>query len=217
VRRPGRGGGGGGARGGAGGAGARRRRAGVVRRSRAPCRRGGRGVTELSRRARRAWGEGAFPTAGTARRLVPAALVTEGMAVAITGILIGISGGSAVGGSSRREASPRFGSWASDRCVRVPGENRTRGQGWSPNGAPWLQLVAIGGKSRGGRNCRNKPKPLPPVATSCRSERMVRRGSTVRVRQRALVRGKSPEIGDFCCLTQHRSNGTTPDRQPAEK
>jgi hypothetical protein len=26
---------------------------------------------------------------------------------------------------------------------------------------------------------------------------MVRRGSTVRVRQRALVRGKSPEIGDF--------------------
>ena len=33
-----------------------------------------------------------------AQRLVPAALVTEGMAVAITGILIGISGGSAVGG-----------------------------------------------------------------------------------------------------------------------
>jgi predicted MFS family arabinose efflux permease len=33
-----------------------------------------------------------------AQRLVPKALVTEGMAVAITGILIGISGGSAVGG-----------------------------------------------------------------------------------------------------------------------
>jgi hypothetical protein len=32
---------------------------------------------------------------------------------------------------------------------------------------------------------------------------MVRRGSTVRVRQRALGRGKSPEIGDFCCLAQH--------------
>src|SRR6266511_5326223 len=32
---------------------------------------------------------------------------------------------------------------------------------------------------------------------------MVRRGSTVRVRQRALVKEKSPEIGDFCCLTQH--------------
>lgn len=33
-----------------------------------------------------------------AQRLVPPALVTEGMAVAVTGILIGISGGSAVGG-----------------------------------------------------------------------------------------------------------------------
>jgi predicted MFS family arabinose efflux permease len=33
-----------------------------------------------------------------AQKLVPPALVTEGMAVAITGILIGISGGSAVGG-----------------------------------------------------------------------------------------------------------------------
>ena len=33
-----------------------------------------------------------------AQRLVPSALVTEGMAVAITGILIGISAGSAVGG-----------------------------------------------------------------------------------------------------------------------
>ena len=33
-----------------------------------------------------------------AQRLVPKALVTEGMAVAITGILIGISAGSAGGG-----------------------------------------------------------------------------------------------------------------------
>jgi predicted MFS family arabinose efflux permease len=33
-----------------------------------------------------------------AQRLVPPALVTEGLAVAITGILIGISAGSAVGG-----------------------------------------------------------------------------------------------------------------------
>jgi hypothetical protein len=53
------------------------------------------------------------------------------------------------------------------------------------------------------RKWLNKLKPLPPVATSCRSERMVRRGSTVRVRQRALARGKFPEIGDFCCPTQH--------------
>ena len=33
-----------------------------------------------------------------AQRLVPAALMTEGLAVAVTGILVGISGGSAVGG-----------------------------------------------------------------------------------------------------------------------
>jgi predicted MFS family arabinose efflux permease len=33
-----------------------------------------------------------------AQRLVPAALMTEGLAVAVTGILIGISGGSAIGG-----------------------------------------------------------------------------------------------------------------------
>jgi hypothetical protein len=37
--------------------------------------------------------------------------------------------------------------------------------------------------------------PIAAVESS-----MVRRGSTVRVRQRALGEGKSPEIGDFCCL-----------------
>jgi len=56
---------------------------------------------------------------------------------------------------------------------------------WSPYGAPWLQPVAISGKSRGRKNRRNKPKPLPWVATGCLQKYMVRRGSTVRVRQRA--------------------------------
>jgi hypothetical protein len=61
---------------------------------------------------------------------------------------------------------------------------------------------------------RNKPKPLPWVATACRDERMVRRGSTVRVRQRAL---KSPEIGIFVVwgdMTEHllfREGVTRPD------
>src|SRR6266516_3032362 len=32
---------------------------------------------------------------------------------------------------------------------------------------------------------------------------MERGGSTVRVRQRALEKGKSPQSADFCCLTQH--------------
>src|SRR3990172_8100609 len=74
-------------------------------------------------------------------------------------------------------------------------------------------LWSRAGATRGNRwqteereNGSNRRKPLRSVATSCRSERMVRRGSTVRVRQRALVRGKSPEIGDLCCLnstTEH--------------
>jgi hypothetical protein len=57
-------------------------------------------------------------------------------------------------------------------------------EGWSLYGAPWLQPVAISGKSerRGSRG--NKPEPLPWVATSCLRCSMVRRGSTVRVRQR---------------------------------
>jgi hypothetical protein len=36
-----------------------------------------------------------------------------------------------------------------------------------------------------GEKPQNKRKPLPWAATGCREERMVRRGSTVRVRQRA--------------------------------
>src|SRR5919197_727951 len=58
-------------------------------------------------------------------------------------------------------------------------------KGWSLYGAPWLQPVAIGGKSGCAENRRNKPNPLPWAATACFSQRMVRRGSTVRVRQRA--------------------------------
>ncbi len=42
-----------------------------------------------------------------AQRLVPAALVTEGMAVAVTGILVGISAGSAVGGWAVEVVGPQ--------------------------------------------------------------------------------------------------------------
>jgi hypothetical protein len=35
---------------------------------------------------------------------------------------------------------------------------------WSLYGAPWLQPVAISGKSRGRLNRRNKPEPRPPIA-----------------------------------------------------
>jgi CBS domain-containing protein len=54
--------------------------------------------------------------------------------------------------------------------------------GWSINGAKRSQPVATGGKWESPENGLDKPKPLQWVATGCRSERMVRRGSTVRVR-----------------------------------
>jgi hypothetical protein len=66
-------------------------------------------------------------------------------------------------------------------------------KGWSLYGAPWLQPVATGRKSRSLHNPRNKPKPLPWVATACGLERMVRRGSPVRVRKRACP--KAPQCG----------------------
>ena len=58
--------------------------------------------------------------------------------------------------------------------------------GWSLYGAPWLQPVANSGKSTEHGNGGNTPKPLPWVSTGCLRRSMVRRGSTVRVRQRAL-------------------------------
>ena len=54
-----------------------------------------------------------------------------------------------------------------------------------PYGAPWLQPVAINRKRTTPKD-GYKPTPLPSVATHCLRCSMVRRGSTVRVRQRAL-------------------------------
>jgi hypothetical protein len=50
----------------------------------------------------------------------------------------------------------------------------SRRRGWSINGAERWQTVATGGKSLRPENGSNKPKPLPPVAAGCRSERMVK-------------------------------------------
>jgi hypothetical protein len=58
-------------------------------------------------------------------------------------------------------------------------------KGWSVYGAKRTQPLASGGKCGGLEKGSNKPKPLPRVATRRRGDRMVRRGSTVRVRQRA--------------------------------
>src|SRR3954451_5802171 len=45
---------------------------------------------------------------------------------------------------------------------------------WSLYGAVWLQPVAINRKSADRRSGRNKPKPLPRVATLCIRRYMVR-------------------------------------------
>src|SRR5918995_3433637 len=57
---------------------------------------------------------------------------------------------------------------------------------WSLYGAQRSQRVATGGKRSSCETAQTSGKPLPSVATSCRRSSMVRRGSTVRVRQRAL-------------------------------
>jgi hypothetical protein len=62
---------------------------------------------------------------------------------------------------------------------------------WSLYGAPWLQPVAIAGKSAAPRNRKNKRNPLRLAATGCLRRSMVRRGSTVRVRQRALQKRRT--------------------------
>src|SRR5438094_8363282 len=62
----------------------------------------------------------------------------------------------------------------------------------------WSPVVATGGNQRQiacARKRRKQAKPLPWVATGCRSKYMVRRGSTVRVRQRALQRPR--KTGSF--------------------
>jgi hypothetical protein len=65
---------------------------------------------------------------------------------------------------------------------------------WSIYGAERSQPVATGGKWDCPENGSNKPKPLPWVATSCRAPKMVRRGSTVRVRQRALQKPRKTRL-----------------------
>jgi hypothetical protein len=59
---------------------------------------------------------------------------------------------------------------------------------WSLYGAQRAQPVATSGKWDGAERGSLRRKPLPGVATGCGESSMVRRGSTVRVRQRALQR-----------------------------
>ena len=71
---------------------------------------------------------------------------------------------------------------------------RTGNWGRSLYGAQRSQLVATRRKCNGRGSRSNTGKPLPWVATGCLRRSMVRRGSTVRVRQGSA---KGPEIGPF--------------------
>src|SRR5215218_11093566 len=50
---------------------------------------------------------------------------------------------------------------------------RSENEGWSGYGAERSQPVATGGKCNAVETRRNRPKPLPWVATSCRGHDMV--------------------------------------------
>jgi hypothetical protein len=58
--------------------------------------------------------------------------------------------------------------------------------------------VATGGKCSEPEKRRNKPKPLPWVATGCRSERMVRRGR--RFESVRGLKGSACKLALYCCL-----------------
>jgi hypothetical protein len=88
---------------------------------------------------------------------------------------------------------------------RLPSAQRSRHRQLSMEPL-WSLVVATGGNRWLIGPPRQRLKLAKTVAVGC--DRLPeafhgKRGSTVRVRQRALVRGKSPESGDFCCLTQH--------------
>jgi hypothetical protein len=90
------------------------------------------------------------------------------------------------------------------RCRVALEENHRAQRVWSTYGAQQGQPVASTGKSAGRRNRGIKPNLLPWVATGCRGRQMVRRGSAVRVRQRALDFEKCLQIDWCCCLNEHR-------------
>ena len=81
-------------------------------------------------------------------------------------------------------ASQSDGGEASAGACSAPYVANTDNRGWSLYGAPWLQPMAAGGKWRRPLHAQNMPKPLPWVATGCRKQRMVRRGSTFELVQR---------------------------------
>jgi hypothetical protein len=74
----------------------------------------------------------------------------------------------------------------------------------------WSPVVATGGDRSQIAQAQTPPKqakPLPWVATGCRKQRMVRRGSTVRVRQRALQKRRITGLFPLVCPATGRFVG----------
>jgi hypothetical protein len=71
---------------------------------------------------------------------------------------------------------------------------RAENKGWSLYGAQWAQPVATGGKSQRRETAEASQEPLPWVATGCGRKPMVRRGSPVRVRKRALQKSRKSAL-----------------------
>jgi hypothetical protein len=78
---------------------------------------------------------------------------------------------------------------------------------WSIYGAERAQMAAIRGESDGQQNRSNKPRSWPRVAISCAHNEMVRRGSTVRVRQRALQKRRTSALSRSALLAAPRTCG----------
>jgi hypothetical protein len=91
--------------------------------------------------------------------------------------------------SARQTAAAR----PKSEAIHAPGVGAGN-RGWSIYGAERSQPVAITGKWDGRKNGSDKREPLPSIATGCLSRHMVRRGSTVRVRQRALQRPRKTTL-----------------------
>src|SRR6266542_4769173 len=63
---------------------------------------------------------------------------------------------------------------------------------------------------------KNRPNPLPPAATCCAERYMVRRGSPVRVRKRALQSPRTPALfGRIDLQQRQRAEAMEPVMEPS--
>jgi len=84
--------------------------------------------------------------------------------------------------------------------------------GWNSYGTEGAQRVAKVRRREGSRTGCTSAKPLPPAATGCRLDRMVRRGSPVRVRKRASLEQRDCAAVCLSVAQSQRPPGVHPAR-----